>query len=73
MPLPGDLPAPTTIVEQIVRAEELGFRSIWAPNVRGNDVLTVLALAGTRTTRIELGTSSCRPTRATPPPWRSRR
>ena len=56
VPLPGDLPAPLTIVEQIVRAEQMGFRSVWAPNVRGNDALTVLALAGTRTTTIELGT-----------------
>src|SRR6476661_1262490 len=56
VPLPGDLPAPLTIVEQIVRAEQLGFQSAWAPNIRGNDALTVLALAGTRTSTIELGT-----------------
>jgi F420-dependent oxidoreductase-like protein len=56
VPLPGNLPAPLAIVEQIVRAEELGFQSVWAPNVRGNDALTVLAVAATRTTAIELGT-----------------
>ena len=56
VPLPGDLPAPLTIVEQIVRAEGMGLHSVWAPNVRGNDALTVLALAATRTTAIELGT-----------------
>jgi 5,10-methylenetetrahydromethanopterin reductase len=56
VPLPGDLPEPATVVSQIVRAEELGFSSVWAPNVRGGDALTVLAVAGTRTARIELGT-----------------
>src|SRR5690242_8633674 len=56
VPLPGTTPAPATIVEQIVRAESMGFRSAWIPNVFGSDALTVLALAGTRTTTIELGT-----------------
>ncbi len=56
VPLPGDLPTPTTVVAQIVRAETLGFQSVWAPNVRGGDALSVLAVAGTQTKRIELGT-----------------
>lgn len=56
VPLPGDLPAPATVVEQIVRAETMGFLSAWAPNVRGGDALTMLAVAGARTSRIELGT-----------------
>lgn len=56
VPLPGDLPAPTTIVAQIRRAEEWGFQGVWAPNVRGGDALSVLAVAGAQTTRIELGT-----------------
>lgn len=56
LPLPGETPAPGTIVEQIVRAEGMGFHSVWLPNIRGNDALTVLAVAGTRTARIELGT-----------------
>jgi F420-dependent oxidoreductase-like protein len=56
VPLPGDLPDPTAVVAQIVRAEEWGFHSVWAPNVRGGDALSVLAVAGTRTARIELGT-----------------
>lgn len=56
VPLPGDLPEPTTVVAQIVRAEEWGFHSVWAPNVRGGDALSVLAVAGMRTARIELGT-----------------
>lgn len=56
VPLPGANPAPGAVVDQIVRAEALGFHSVWAPNIRGNDALTVLAVAGTRTARIELGT-----------------
>ncbi len=56
VPLPGDLPNASVIIDQIIRAEALGFDSIWAPNVRGNDALTVLAVAGTKTSRIELGT-----------------
>ena len=56
VPPAGTLPEPLGIVEQIVRAESMGFRSVWVPNVFGSDALTVLALAGARTTTIELGT-----------------
>lgn len=56
VPLPGDLPEPTTVVAQIRRAEEWGFESVWAPNVRSGDALAVLAVAGAQTARIELGT-----------------
>ncbi len=56
VPLPGDLPTPATVVAQIVRAEGMGFSSVWTPNVRGGDALTTLAVAGTQTARIELGT-----------------
>ncbi len=56
VPLPGTTPAPVAIVEQIVRAESMGFRSVWLPNVFGSDALTVFAIAGTRTSAIELGT-----------------
>lgn len=56
VPLAGNLPAPTTIIDQVVKAESLGFRSVWTPNVGGNDALTVLAAAGLQTTLIELGT-----------------
>ena len=56
VPLPASMPAPLAIVEQIVNAESLGFRSVWVPHVFGSDALTVLALAGTRTSTIELGT-----------------
>lgn len=54
MTLSGGTPA--EIVEQIVEAEERGFASAWLANIRGVDALTVLALAGPRTERIELGT-----------------
>jgi F420-dependent oxidoreductase-like protein len=44
------------LLAAIERAEADGFSSVWVPSVRGYDALTVLALAGQRTTRIELGT-----------------
>ncbi len=47
---------PGEIVAQVVEAEERGFSSAWLANIRGVDALTVLALAGPRTERIELGT-----------------
>ena len=56
VPAAGTLPAPHAIVEQIVQAERLGLQSVWMPNVFGSDALTVLAVAGTRTSAIELGT-----------------
>jgi F420-dependent oxidoreductase-like protein len=56
VPSAGTLPEPSAIVEQIVHAERLGLQSVWMPNVFGSDALTVLAVAGTRTTTIELGT-----------------
>jgi F420-dependent oxidoreductase-like protein len=55
-PLPGSMPAPLAIEEQVVKEESMGFRRVWVPNVFGSDALTVLALAGTRTSIIELGT-----------------
>ena len=45
-----------SVLAQIERAEELGLDSAWIPSVRSYDALTVLALAGQRTKRIELGT-----------------
>jgi 5,10-methylenetetrahydromethanopterin reductase len=42
-------------VEQVVRAEADGFDSCWFTHIAGADALTVLALAGPRTQRIELG------------------
>jgi len=47
---------PQGIVEDIVRAEADGFGSAWSVHFsRGVDALDVLAVAGVRTSRIELG------------------
>src|SRR5579884_2832531 len=46
----------TQAVEAAVVAEQAGFSSAWLANV-GIDALTVLALAGKETERIELGTA----------------
>ncbi len=42
---------------EVRRAEEAGFRSVWFSNIFGHDALTVIALAGRETERIELGTA----------------
>ncbi|MFQ5352023.1 MAG: LLM class F420-dependent oxidoreductase [Candidatus Binatia bacterium] len=42
-------------VEAYVRAERDGFASAWQANIFGMDALTVLAMAGRATKRIELG------------------
>ena len=44
-------------VEQIVTAEEDGFDSFWSAQVLGVDALTLIALAGQRTNRIEMSTA----------------
>lgn len=44
------------LVARFARAETLGFRTAWIGHVFGHDALTVLALAGRATARIELGT-----------------
>ena len=44
-------------VEQIVTAEKEGFDSFWSAQVLGVDALTLIALAGQRTKRIEMGTA----------------
>ena len=44
-------------IEQIAEAERDGFDSYWSPQVAGTDALTLLALAGGRTSRIEIGTA----------------
>ncbi len=44
-------------VQAVVDAERDGFDGIWFGQIFGADALTVLALAGQRTSRIELGTS----------------
>lgn len=44
-------------VQSVINAENDGFEGIWFGQIFGPDVLTVLALAGQKTSRIELGTS----------------
>ncbi len=43
-------------VQRVVDAEEAGFDSIWLAQIFGPDALTVIALAGPRTERIEMAT-----------------
>jgi len=51
------LPKPLDeMIAMIAGAEEQGFTSVWLANTSANDALTVLALAGRATSRIELGT-----------------
>ncbi len=46
------------IIEQLMRIEQLGFDSAWMPGIpNGPDILTLLALAGRSTERIEIGTA----------------
>ena len=53
----ADLMGLDELVGRIRQAEEDGFDSFWVPHIsaRGYDALTVLALAGMQTNRIELG------------------
>lgn len=46
-----------TLLGQIRSAEEAGFQSVWIPNIFGMDAMTLAALAGRETSRIELGTA----------------
>jgi F420-dependent oxidoreductase-like protein len=52
----GSAPTVKGQVQQIVEAEDDGFDSYWTAS-GGSDALTLLALAGGRTSRIELGTA----------------
>jgi len=45
------------VLGQIRDAEHAGFASVWIPNIFGLDALTLAALAGRETSRIELGTA----------------
>ncbi len=45
------------LVARIVQAEADGFPSVWVANIFSLDALTVLALAGEKTSTIELGTA----------------
>lgn len=44
------------VLAQVERAEARGFASAWVSSVRTFDALTVLAIAGRQTSRVELGT-----------------
>ena len=44
-------------LRRICEAEEAGFDSYWLPQQFGADMLTVIAMAGMQTNRIELGTA----------------
>jgi 5,10-methylenetetrahydromethanopterin reductase len=47
-----------SITEQLVHIEQLGFDSAWMPGIpNGPDILTLLAIAGRSTERIEIGTA----------------
>ena len=47
----------TSLVDEIVEKEAEGFSSYWSPQVGTFDALTMIALAGQRTSTIELGTA----------------
>ena len=55
--MPGDAAGTRALVDRAVAAERAGFDSCWLPQVDTIDALTVLALAGSATQRIELGTA----------------
>ena len=56
LPTPGTTPEITPLIEQFQRVEAEGFASGWTPNILAFDALTLLALVGRVTQRIELGT-----------------
>lgn len=58
VPTPPENPGLDALLAAMERAEALGLHSVWMPNVssRGLDAPMVLALAGARTRRVELGT-----------------
>lgn len=47
----------TSLVDEIVNFEDAGFSSYWMPQVGTFDALTMIALAGQQTSKIELGTA----------------
>ena len=55
--MPGDKVATAGLVERAIAAEESGFAAAWLPQVGTVDALMALALAGQRTSSIELGTA----------------
>ena len=55
--MPGDAAGTRVLVDRVVAAERAGFASVWLPQVNTIDALMVLALAGSATRTIELGTA----------------
>ncbi len=55
--MPGDPAGTAELVARAARAEAAGFASAWLPQVGTVDALMTLALAGSETNRIELGTA----------------
>lgn len=56
----GDAPGARSAndtVDAIVQVEQDGFDQVWCGQVFGSDMLTVIAMAGPRTSRIEFGTA----------------
>ena len=45
------------MVQQVVDAENDGFECAWFGQIFGADSMTIIAMAGARTSRIEIGTS----------------
>jgi F420-dependent oxidoreductase-like protein len=56
MALPARGEGVASVLAQIEEAERLGFAGLWLAHTTGVDALSVLAMAGLRTSRIELGT-----------------
>lgn len=46
-----------TLLDQFVAAEADGFAAAWVPNIFGHDALTLCALAGRATSKLEIGTA----------------
>jgi F420-dependent oxidoreductase-like protein len=57
---------PAGALEAIMRAEELGFDSVWTAESYGSDAFTPLAWWGVSTSRIKLGTNIVRMSARTP-------
>jgi len=53
-------------MRRILRAEELGFDSVWTAEAYGSDALTPLAYIGALTKKIRLGTAVCQMAARTP-------
>ena len=45
------------LIGEVKQAEEAGFQAVWLPNIFNFDALTLAALAGRETERIEMGTA----------------